>query len=270
MSSIDSETPVPGTGETPAAAAPGSSAGTQNTDTGQGTPPETIPYSRFKEVNDRLNELRPYEELAASGLEPDSLAQLAVFEASYMQDPVGVTASLVDNLDLPEDRKSAVKLLLQGELDHPAVAQGESSAEGEDPNNPPAWAKPLVEDYVERHQSREAQARDDVLNSIIGIWDAADKKDGIETPVETKLAYIAANAVNGTTPEQVAQIARDAAISYREHILGGAVSEVRTPTGSPLSVPGSRVAPTPGVKITSMKQATALARQALESGQLPS
>src|SRR5262245_59020122 len=67
------------------------SAGTSNTDMGQqGRTPESIPYARFKEVNDRLSGLRGYEELQQYGYDADSLRRLASFEQQWQADPVGV------------------------------------------------------------------------------------------------------------------------------------------------------------------------------------
>src|SRR4051794_14505307 len=65
-------------------------AGSSNTDTGSGNgAPDTIPYARFKEVNDRYAELKPFEELTSFGYDADSLRRLAAFEAGYLQDPYG-------------------------------------------------------------------------------------------------------------------------------------------------------------------------------------
>src|SRR3954465_12667336 len=76
---------VPGNeGRSPTPAAP--PAGESNADTQPDAGhTDTIPYARFKEVNDRLAELRPFEELTTYGCDADSLRRLAAFETGYMQ-----------------------------------------------------------------------------------------------------------------------------------------------------------------------------------------
>src|SRR5262252_707261 len=101
---------VPGTGMEDA---PPSPAGAENTDARAGGPPETIPYSRFQEVNSRLQELRQYEDLAQYGIEADSALRLANFEAAYIQDPRGVIGSMIDSQqDLSDETKAAMRALL--------------------------------------------------------------------------------------------------------------------------------------------------------------
>src|SRR6266567_3287770 len=102
----EGETPAPGTGETPAAAQT-PSAETLNAET-SGGPPETIPYARFKEVNDQLQTLKGYDQLREWGYEPDSLARLAQFEAAWLSDPMGTWQAMADNLDLPQEVKDAL------------------------------------------------------------------------------------------------------------------------------------------------------------------
>src|SRR5262245_30066812 len=130
----------------PAGEVPGSTggavppAGAINTDTAQGQgPPESIPYARFKEVNDRLAGLRGYEDLAQYGYDADSLRRLASFEQQYQADPIGVWRSMATNLDLPPDVLEAINRFADAP---PAV----SPAEGNGPVDPTAPPPVSAED----------------------------------------------------------------------------------------------------------------------------
>jgi len=85
---------VPGTGMEDQSRSP---AGAENADNQRGGPPETIPYSRFQEVNTRYQDLKQYEALEQYGIEPDSAVRLANFEAAYVQDPKGIINTLIDS-----------------------------------------------------------------------------------------------------------------------------------------------------------------------------
>src|SRR5438132_12949937 len=77
------------------------------TDTRRG-PPESIPYSRFQEVNSQYQQLREYEQLAELGIEPDSAVRLANFEAAYVSDPKGIISTLIDSQPyLTEEARTA-------------------------------------------------------------------------------------------------------------------------------------------------------------------
>jgi hypothetical protein len=269
MSEMNSETPAPGTGETPAGSQPGSSAETQNTGQPGGGTTETVPYSRFKEVNDRLG---PYRELEGYGYDADSLRRLVGFEASFVRDPQGTMAALADSVEgLSDEAKAEIKRHL-GVQDSPndggtPQPTGQPAATGQD--EPPPWAKPLVEDYQSRQMQGEMQQREAVLDSIIEHWEVADKAAGVETPMETKLAYISANARNGVTPEQVAQAARQDFMSLRESILSSAVQNIGQGSGAPRPVPGGGVATGGGVPLKNLKDASAAVLQAAREGKLP-
>lgn len=260
---------APGTGETPGTPT-GTPAEAQNTGTPQdGSTPETIPYSRFKEVNDAY---RPYKELEGIGYDADSLHRLAGFEAAYIQDPYSVLGELVDGLaDLPDDTKALLKehLTPQGNADPPA---GQNRDEQTPADEPPEWAKPLLQDYTERQSASEAKAQSDQLDEVIRLWDEADAKDEVETPMNTKLAYIAINGPHFQSVEEIASAARADAMGYRQHVLGGTRTTLRDSlaSGSPHPVPGGGgVTPAPSVTPKTIAEATAAARAAIEAGTLP-
>src|SRR5215472_970008 len=160
---------VPGSGGAPP---PESTppAGASNTDTvDSGGPPDTIPYARFKEVNDQLSQLRGYEQLRDFGYDPDSLGRLAAFEAQWLQDPYGTWKTLGDNLDLPQDLKERIEAHLN--------AQTESgSAEGEPSTTAPTPAALTPEDqarldYVDRVRARDEESyRQEQLGVVVGHW----------------------------------------------------------------------------------------------------
>src|SRR5215469_14378814 len=100
-----------------------------NTDTGRGGPPETIPYSRFQEVNSRYQDLKQYETLEQYGIEPDSAVRLANFEAAYVQDPKGIINTLIEGQqDLSDETKAAMRSLLQQDT----RAGAQDSGDGEE------------------------------------------------------------------------------------------------------------------------------------------
>jgi len=241
-----------------------------NTDTSDGRTPETIPYARFKEVNDRYGELKPFEELVSYGYDADSLRRLAAFEASYLQDPTGTTAAMVDNLDLPQDAKDAIKEQLGAQS---GSAEGESSTVDTPAEAPisPEVQKRL--EYVDQLQAREAeQAREAQLQAVVAAWDELDKRDEIKTPEKMKLMAIAATAQGGgdwKTYEDLAKEARASILEYRSDVLGSAV---RTGRGGspPASLPGSAPGGSPPVKFASIREATKAAEAAMARGELPS
>src|SRR6516225_12362712 len=117
---------VPGTGMEDQSRSP---AGAENADNQRGGPPETIPYSRFQEVNTRYQDLKQYEALEQYGIEPDSAVRLANFEAAYVQDHKGIINTLIDSQqDLSDETKAAMRSLLSQEADR-AGAQGQGEGE---------------------------------------------------------------------------------------------------------------------------------------------
>jgi hypothetical protein len=248
------------------------SAGTSNADTADGRTPETIPYARFKEVNDRYTSLKDFEELANYGYDADSLRRLAAFEASYLQDPTGTVAAMTDNLDLPQEAKDAIREQLRA-----AVADGSAEGESSDDGTPAAAPlPPEVQErlqYVDQLREREAeQAREAQLQAVVAAWDELDKKDEIKTPEKIKLMAISATAQGGgnwRTYEDLAKDARASLLEYRSDVLGSAV---RTGRGGspPASLPGSAPGGSPPVRFKNIREATKAAEAAIARGELPS
>src|SRR5215472_9405369 len=125
----DTGSSAEGTGGEPTPTIP--SAGTSNT---EGQTSDTIPYSRFQEVNSRLQTLRPYETLMQMGIEPDSAVRLASFEQAYIQDPVGTLSAMIDQQDLPDAQKTALKALLASQQD--GALSDDQTPEGDSPKLP--------------------------------------------------------------------------------------------------------------------------------------
>jgi len=256
-------TPVPGTESAqPETAAP-QPAGAENADSQQGTT-DTVPYSRFKEVNDQYRELRTeFGDIAEAGYDGDSVRRLVGFEQAYAEDPVGTISSVVDNMDLPDAQKAAVKAALG------QPAQVVEPAEGDEPEDPPAWAKPLIEDHEARSEAEEHAFYDGLLQQSINEWQRLDKEEGLTTPDRTILRHIRGAIDEGGFQDVkgLAKVARDGAMEFREHTLGSAV---RTRGTGPLSVPGSGVGQgAEPVKFDNIKQASRAAAEAWERGELP-
>src|SRR5215471_3701054 len=112
---------VPGTGDGDPGN-PGSSSTDVNPD-GQGTP-DTVPYNRFKEVNDAL---KPFKEIEGLGYDVDSLRRLIEWESRFSMDPTGNWLNVAKDLNLPPEVKEAVQRHLEGNR----TAQPGSSTQGE-------------------------------------------------------------------------------------------------------------------------------------------
>lgn len=263
-----------GTGAT----TPPPSAETLTTDTGG--EPGPVPYSRFKEVNDQLSELRPYDSLRQYGYDADSLSRLAAFEAAFTEDPHGTTAKLVDNLDLPDEAKTQIKGMLDSQSDEPTTGGGTPDTPDAPSTEPPSWAKPLVEDYQTRQQqevsAREEAARNQMLDQVISHWDEMDKSDSealgrsVAIPDTIRLSLIATHASSNRyqDPVSLAKGARADAVAYRESILGSSVVPPGSRTG-PRSVPNSAATPSPAQKFGGdIKSASKAALAAIERGEL--
>jgi len=251
------------------------SAGTSNTDTAQaaGRPPESIPYARFKEVNDRLAGLRGYEELANYGYDADSLRRLASFEQQYQSDPVGVWRSMATNLDLPQELQDAITRF---------VESGNAPRAAEDGTATGSPAHPVDDqdrrrlEYVDRIMQRDEQnEREAALDRIVAAWDEMDTKDGITTPQRTKLTYIAAMASrqeNGrpvyATVEGLAQAARTARMEDRDADLGALVLPGNANRGTPPALPGSLPTPAGPVKFGNLREASLAAEADMLAGRL--
>jgi hypothetical protein len=260
---FESDAAVPGTGNDGTPDAP---AGAENSDTRQG-PPETIPYSRFQEVNSRYNELKQYEQLQQYGIEPDSAVRLASFEAAYIEDPKGTINALIDNQqDLSEETKAAMKTLLQHEP--PAGAQGDDGEGNGEAVIPPEVAERLA--YVDQLRQRDAEAESQQrLDIVVRHWDGLDDQDGLEVPERTKLVWVSAAASRGgyETLEQLAEAARGSYLEDRDHSLGSAVQS--RGTGTPRAVPGSAAAPSPPEEFKDFGAANKQILADIRAGRLP-
>lgn len=275
MSQIQPETPgaVPqapaaGTEETPPVATPPPAEATTIPER-EGVPPETIPYARFKEVNDQLAELRDYRQFSELGYDPDSLGRLVNLESSFAQDPLGTLGQIIDQIEeIPDGRKAALKDLIEVQPAPESPAVGD--AQTDDSDEPPKWAKPLIEDYDTRRASEEQQANEAQLDSIVSHWRQLDEKAGITTREEDMLAYIMATASRADPDiqslEQLAEAARDQRLAAREADLGGAV--IRRGEGSPLAVPAGGAAATQPVEFRDIGKASKAALADIQAGRL--
>lgn len=271
---------VPGSGETTPAPTPAPAAAPSTPDSaGQGTP-ETIPYARFKEVNDRLQGLSEYEQLQQYGYDPDSLGRLAAFEAQYMTDPTGTWLALAQDLDLPQEVRDALESIGVA----PAAAPAEGAPAPGSAQSPAAVGTPAPElpDHVQRTlqwaEARMAQEAADaenaqtdaVLSATTSHWDKLDKADQLETPENIKLTFISAAAARGgfSSAEQLAEAARADLLAYRDETLGSAVVGSRRP-GAPLAVPGSAPGSSGPVKFGTLRDASRAAAADMQAGRLP-
>lgn len=283
-----SEAPAPGNErETPNQPAE-PSAGTSNTDNAQGATPETVPYARFKEVNDQLASLKGYATLNEYGYDPDSLGQLAAFEARFMADPIGTYRELGNRIDLPDEVKAALEILDTSPDDrgqNQGGGDGGSSSDGaDDEQPPPSWAKELLDDKRQREeeartyaQQEEEEALDAQLDSVLDHWRSLDKADKLTdeegnstTPEHLMLTHISAAAARGgyTSTEALAEAARKDLMDYRESVLEGTVQRGRR-DGAPALSGGSALPSDPLDFGSDIRKASKAAVAALERGELP-
>jgi len=255
-----------------------SSAGTSNTETSAtGGAPDTIPYPRFKEVNDSYQRLKPYEELESYGYDADSLRRLAAFEVNYLNDPTGTWMAIAENLDLPQPVMDAIK---QHVTDAAAAAGSDGgSAEGETPSGSQHPQVQLSDEdkqrleYIDQIREREAEAtRQAQLDGVMQAWSRMDEKDHIKTPDRIKLVHIAEAARSGqyTTYEDLASAARAGVLEYRSAVLGDAVQQTGRGASPPPSLPGGAPSAAPPVKFGSLREASKAAEVAISRGELPS
>jgi hypothetical protein len=155
----------------------------------------------------------------------------------------------------------------------PPVNQGAPPVETQETGyeEPPAWAEPLIQDFVDRREQAEneqvAAANREVLQGILQKWNARDKEEGIEIPDTVKLSFIAGAARSATDVEGIFETARTEAIEYRNSLVGGLAP--RPGVEAPRSVPGGAVAtPAPPVTPTTLAEATRMAKADLEAGRL--
>jgi len=201
------------------------------------------------------------------GIEPDSAVRLASFEAAYMQDPSGTISSMVDQLDLPDSQKSAVKALLTNES---AVAQMTPADDGQTPPAELSAEVKEVVDWVRERRETEAQTESQQrLDHVVGHWRSLDQNDGIQVPERQRLMYIQTTAAAGgfQTLEELAERARDAWLEDRDANVGGVIQ--RTRTGSPLAVPSGGVPPATPVVPRTMEEARKLINADIAAGRIP-
>jgi hypothetical protein len=270
------EPPVPGTGESvfdeAADATPPGDTTVQQPDHGP------VPYSRFKEVNDRRRQyeeaIQPFVQLEQSGYGVEDLHRLVAWEQEYRQDPVDTWLRTADDIEnLPDPVKQAISLVRD------EAAKGNVPADGTPPakeasdesasDEPPEWGRILLRDLEDRKERETREASDGLLQGIISAWETTDKELGIRTPKDTMLAYIQSASANAGTPQELFVSAHQAWMSAREEILN---DEVKAPaTGTvPRSVPGSGGAPpqAPPVQPRTLKEATKAAAAAEAAGRL--
>ena|SRR5215831_14762183 len=270
-------------GQAPAGEVPGSTggavppAGAINTDTAQGQgPPESIPYARFKEVNDRLAGLRGYEDLAQYGYDADSLRRLASFEQQYQADPIGVWRSMATNLDLPPDVLEAINRFADAP---PGVSHAEDNGQVDPTAPPPVSAEDRRRlEYVDRIMARdEEDSREAMLDRVLAAWDDMDARDGVQTTKRTQLTWVAAMAGNRSpsggpaysTVEQLAAAARAARMEERDIDLGAVVQNGNAHGGLPPALPGSSPAVGAGpVRFGSLREASKAAEADILAGRL--
>jgi hypothetical protein len=259
--------PAEGTGEAPTTAA-SSSAGTSNTDSGM--TPDTIPYSRFQEVNSRLQSLRDYERLQQMQIDSDSAIRLASFEQAYIQDPIGTLAAMVDQQDLPDAQKTALKALLQTKQD--AALSG-----ADDGDKPPEQKLPdeVLEAVSWVREQRQAAQQADVdarLDHMVRHWQQQDEQDSISgITARQRLLYIKNTAQSGqqfATLEELSDAARTSFMEDRDSNLGSAVTRTRA-QGGPLAVPSGGLPPTQPTLPKTMKEARAMIQADIDAGRLP-
>jgi hypothetical protein len=271
LASGDSAGGSPGNqGESAQTGAPAAEPSTTDTAAGTGTP-DSIPYARFKEVNDRLGQLKGFEELTSYGYDADSLRRLAAFEAGYLQDPLGTVATMAENLDLPQEVIEAIRSHAGDAGDGNGRAEGpENQGDGKTTELPPEVKERL--DYVDQLRAREQEvAREAQLQAVVEAWDKLDKADEIETPEIIKYMAIAQTAASGRfdSYDDLAAAARAVINDFRGSVVGSAVSRTGRGGGAPPGLPGSPPAGAGPVKFSSIRDATKAAEAAIKRGELP-
>lgn len=241
-----------------------------------------IPYSRFKEVNDRRRileeQIQPYVDLEAAGYGVEDLHRLAAWEREFQQDPTSVWLRQAVDLDLPEAVKAAITAHIGAEppKGNPAADAGPPSPKDQTPGQetgssaedaPPDWAKPLLEDLHARRDTQAKEALQGTLDAIISTWEQLDKDQDV-APASQALMLRYIQTSEGDDPATILQSAREAWLADREAMLK---SEIKLPgrEAIPRPVPGSGAGSSaPPIKPSSLREATKLADAALKAGQL--
>jgi hypothetical protein len=267
----DGEASALGTGETDGTGGT-SSAGTQNTDTGAGgQPPETIPYSRFKEVNDAYSELKPFKELADTGYDADSLRQLAEFEAGFRADPVSTWYAIATQIDdMPEEVRSIAQQHLSGETTS-ATPTDQTPRQNQEGEEIPEWAKPLTQNLEQlsaaeraRQEREVSDANNQLLDGILQQWKKLDEADELPSLDDRKkLTYIVAHSRGARDVSEILQNARGEWLETREEMLGSAIKPGAN-AGAPRSVPSGGAPVNTAGEPKTLAEASARAKARLE------
>ena len=244
MSNQEAEASALGTGETDGFN-DASSAGTENTDTGAaGQPPDTIPYSRFKEVNDAYVAVKDFKDLADEGYDADSLRQLAEFEAGFRADPVSTWMAIATQIDdIPEAVKSIAQQHLGGGST-PETPTDQSPRTNQEGEEIPEWAKPLTQNLEQlsaaeraRQEREVSEANNQLLDGIIQAWKAKDEADELPSlDDKNMLTFIVAHARGARDVNEILDNARGEWLSLREGMLSSAIRPGAN-SGAPRSVP---------------------------------
>jgi hypothetical protein len=201
------------------------------------------------------------------GIEPDSAVRLASFEQAYIQDPIGTITAMLDQQNLSDPQKTALKALLSQETtDAP-----------DDTDSAPAAKLPdeVMEavGYVRELREREQQA--DVSNRLdvmLRHWTQQDEQDGVKGITDRqRLIYIQTTAGSDRrfqTLEEMSDAARATFMEDRDANLGAAVNQTRA-MGGPLAVPSSGLPTGQPVVPKTMAEARKLIEADIREGRLP-
>jgi hypothetical protein len=234
-------------------------------DTGSGGPSETVPYTRFKEVNDQLRTYKTLED--EHGYDADSLRQLAEWADRFDQDPVQSWLSVAAQM---EDLPPTVAVAVQAALGQQAASQpspGQAPQTNSD-EEPPPWANELIAKVDQMEQTEVQKTRDQQLDEVLAWWETEDKRQGVRTPSrEVKLTYLSGASATASDVEDMKQRARAEYLEEREAILQGSI--VQPGTEPPSSVPGG-AAPVkePPPKPKSFREASRMVEEDVRAGRL--
>lgn len=272
---------APGTGDGTGGTGEPPTSQDDNTDPAN-QPPQSIPYSRFKEVNDSRKqlegELAPFKELQAMGYDAEQLHRLAQWELEFTQEPVKTWLTQASALEeLPQEVKDAIAKANGVAVEPPTSKDPQEEGKPSVTDEPPEWAKGLLEDHEERKKekqeqalSAEAEASKQLLDGIIEAWETQDKTEGIATPRKTMLAHIVAAARTESTPDAVLAVGRRDWLEAREETLQTTV--VPGNGNAPRTVPGGGSGGPPAatsVKPKSLSEASRLAEVFMKTPETP-
>jgi hypothetical protein len=203
------------------------------------------------------------------GIDPDSAVRLASFEQAYISDPVGTLNAMIDQQDLPDAQKTALKALLASQQD--GALPDDQSAAG-DTQQLPSEVMEAVNWVREQRLERESTDSQNRIDHMIRHWQTADEQDGIKGTTERqRLLYIRQAADSGQqfqTLEQMAEAARTSFLEDRDSNLGSAVTQTRG-TGGPLAVPSGGLPPTEPIVPKNMKEARQMIEADIAAGRFP-